>query len=72
MTLLEAKKGDLLKITGISDGENKRKLLDFGFNRGMVLRVITFAPLKKTVLVALRGYVLALRAKSCALIEVTI
>lgn len=71
MTLMDAKTGDRLIITKIKDGRSRRRLLDFGFTKGAEITVCNIAPFGGTVLISIRGYVLALREFAGNLIEVT-
>lgn len=62
MKLFDGKTGRDYRITDISgEGEARRRLLDLGFVRGTIIRIYNIAPFKVTMLVGLRGYMLAVR-----------
>jgi Fe2+ transport system protein FeoA len=53
-----------------AEGAARRRLLDLGFTPGTAVTVHNVAPFGGTVLVGLRGYMLALRENAARLIEV--
>ena len=71
MTLFDGKQGKEYRVAGIKgEGDVRRRLLDLGFVRGTVIRICNIAPFKSTVLVGLRGYLLAVRRKTGNFIEI--
>ena len=72
MTLFDGKPGKEYRVTGIKGaGDVRRRLLDLGFVRGTVIKILNVAPFKSTVLVGLRGYLLAVRRQTGNFIEIT-
>ena len=51
-------------------GETRQRLLDLGFVKGTAVKICNIAPFKATVLVSLRGYVLAVRRQTALLVLV--
>ena len=65
MTLFDGKPGKEYKVAGIKGGgEARQRLLDLGFVRGTAIRICNVAPFKVTMLVSLRGYLLAVRKET--------
>ena len=71
MNLTNGKKNKIYKIIKI-DGELKikRRLLDLGFVVGEKLQILQISPLKKTYLITIKNYVLALRENTAKLLQV--
>lgn len=62
MNIMQLKSGERATITEVLRvGNAYRRLLDFGFTPGTSVTIQTVAPFGGTVLVALRGYTLAIR-----------
>lgn len=70
MTIMDAAVGDKLIIRGIDEGDARRRLLDFGFTKGAEVTVCNAAPFGGTILVSIRGYVVAIRDFAGKLIRV--
>ena len=71
MTLFDGKTGREYRVTGLkSGGEARQRLLDLGFVRGTAIRICNIAPFKATMLVSLRGYLLAVRRETGNYIEI--
>ena len=64
---LDSKTYTIADIDG--SGNERRRLLDMGFTPGTKVGVITHAPFKGTVLVALRDFKVALREDAASLIR---
>lgn len=58
----------IIKITG--ELKIKRRLLDLGFLIGEKIEILNISPLKKTFLISIKGYVLAIRNKSAKCLEI--
>jgi len=70
LTLFDGEVGKNYLIKSVlGDDQRKRRLLDMGFTPKSQIRIIAVAPLKKTVLVNLRGILVALRNDATKLIE---
>ncbi len=62
MTLFQGETGGEYRVKEITGAkEARRRLLELGFVKGTRLKIYNFAPFKVTMLVSLRGYMLALR-----------
>ena len=71
MTLFDGKPGKEYRITGLKGGgEARQRLLDLGFVKGTAISIRNIAPFKTTMLVGLRGYLLAVRRQTGACIEI--
>lgn len=57
--LNENQQGEIVYINGIMP--LKRRLLELGFVKGTIVKVINISPLKNSYLLQIRGYLLALR-----------
>ncbi len=72
----------LLKLSELACGEAgyitkiegnlklRTRLLELGFTKGTLVRILNISSLKKSFLVEVRGYILALRSTAVSLIEV--
>ena len=69
MTLMDAGVNKVYRITDVS-GSFRRRLLDMGFTPQCKLYVAGIAPFGGTVLVALRGFTVALREDAASMIEI--
>ena len=71
MTLLDAKVNTKYIVRGVSgEGNARRRLLDMGFTPDCGLYIAAVAPMGGTVLVGLRGLMVALREDAASLIEI--
>jgi len=73
VTLLDARLNDTHKIIGIKkdadcDDSIARRLLDMGFTKGTQIKIAAIAPFGGTVLVSMRGGMVALRENAASLI----
>lgn len=62
--------GYIVNITGSS--KMKTRLLELGFTKGTLVRIINVSSLKESFLIEVRGYMLALRKNAVSLIEVVL
>jgi ferrous iron transport protein A len=72
--LSELKKGQIAKVISLNN-ENKelrRRLLDMGITKGVLVEIKKIAPLGDPVDIYLRGYELCLRKKDMESIEVEV
>ena len=73
MTLLDAQVHTKYKVCGVSgEGNARRRLLDMGFTPDCTLYIAAVAPMGGTVLVGLRGFMVALREDAASLIEIEV
>ena len=71
MTLNDAKNSKVYKIISTNgEGNQKRRLLDMGFTPDTEVFLAHTAPFGGTILVSLRGYMVALREDAASLIEI--
>ncbi len=71
MTLMDAKVNTVYKVRGVlGEGNARRRLLDMGFTPECSLYIAGLAPFGGTVLVGLRGFLVALREDAASLIEI--
>ena len=49
----------------------KTRLLELGFTKGTLVKILNISSLKKSFLIEIRGYILALRENVIKLVEVT-
>lgn len=61
--------GYITKING--NLKIRTRLLELGFTKGTLVRILNISSLKKSFLLEIRGYILALRNTAVSLIEVT-
>ena len=70
-TLKDTPVGATVRVVKIhSEGALKRRLMDMGLTRGVLVTVRKLAPLGDPMELTLRGYELSLRKADAALIEV--
>ena len=70
-TLKEAKVGSTVKVVKLhGEGAVKRRIMDMGITRGVVVYIRKVAPLGDPVEVNVRGYELSLRKADAEMIEV--
>ena len=72
MKLSELKKGERAKVVSISvdNALLKRRMLDMGVTKGVIVNVKKIAPLGDPIDIELRGYELCLRKSDLSSIEV--
>ena len=70
-TLKDAKIGEKVKIVKIhGEGALKRRIMDMGITRGIVVSIRKVAPLGDTIELTVRGYELSLREADAENIEI--
>lgn len=70
-TLRSAKPGDNVTVVKLhGEGAVKRRIMDMGITRGVVIHVRKVAPLGDPIEVNVRGYELSLRKADAEMIEV--
>ncbi|MBO7631314.1 MAG: ferrous iron transport protein A [Lachnospiraceae bacterium] len=70
-TLREAKIGDAVKVIKLhGEGAVKRRIMDMGITKGVVVYVRKVAPLGDPVEVTVRGYELSLRKADAEMVEI--
>lgn len=70
-TLKDIAIGHSAKVVKLhSEGAIKRRIMDMGITKGVVIKVIKVAPLGDPIELTVRGYELTLRKADAALIEV--
>ncbi len=71
MTLINAGINKVYRVVSVGgSGNAQRRLLDMGFTPGCSVFVASVAPFGGTILVGLRGYMVALREDAASLIEI--
>ena len=71
MTLMDARTDMVYKVIEVhGEGNEKRRLLDMGFTPDCKIYVAHCAPFGGTILVGLRGFLVALREDAASLIEI--
>ncbi len=69
--LSNLKTGDAGYITKVNGNlKIKNRLLELGFTKGTLVRVLNISSLKQSFLIEIRGYILALRKSAVKLIEI--
>lgn len=69
-TLKDARIGETVKVVKLhGEGAVKRRIMDMGITRGVMIYVRKVAPLGDPVEVTVRGYELSLRKDDAAMIE---
>ena len=63
--------GDIAKIEKINTKNPalRRRIMDMGLTKGVILKVVKFAPLGDPVLINVRGYALSIRKEDLALLS---
>jgi len=70
-TLKDAKIGESVKVVKLhGEGAIRRRIMDMGITKGVVIYVRKFAPLGDPIEVNVRGYELSLRKSDAETIEV--
>lgn len=67
-TLNNGESGYIAKIDG--NLKLKTRLLELGFTKGTLVKVLNVSSLKKSFLLDIRGYIIALRINAVKLIEI--
>ena len=71
MTLREAAVGSTVKVIKLhGEGAIKRRIMDMGITKGVLITVRKLAPLGDPMELTVRGYELSLRKADAAMIEV--
>ena len=71
-TLKQAKIGDTVRVVRLhGEGAVKRRIMDMGITKGVIVSIRKVAPLGDPMEVTVRGYELSLRKADADLIEVT-
>ena len=70
-TLKDARVGETVKVVKLTgEGAVKRRIMDMGITKGVVVHIRKVAPLGDPVEVTVRGYELSLRKADAEMIEV--
>ena len=70
-TLRQASIGDTVTVVKLhGEGATRRRLMDMGLTRGVMVTVRKVAPLGDPIEVTVRGYELSLRKADAAMIEI--
>ena len=73
MTLKEMNPGDSAKIVKVhGEGAIKRRIMDMGLTKGIILTVRKVAPLGDPVEITVRGYELSIRKFDAEMVEVEV
>lgn len=71
LTLRDVKIGETCTVVKLhGEGAIKRRIMDMGITKGVVIRVVKVAPLGDPLEINVRGYELSLRKADADLIEV--
>ena len=71
LTLRDVKIGDTCTVVKLhGEGAIKRRIMDMGITKGVVIKVVKVAPLGDPIEINVRGYELSLRKADADLIEV--
>ena len=70
-TLNEAKVGQTVSVVKVhGEGPIRRRIMDMGITKGVVIRVRKLAPLGDPMELTVRGYELSLRKADAAMVEI--
>ena len=70
-TLRQAKVGDTVRVVKLhGEGAVKRRIMDMGITKGVVVNIRKVAPLGDPIEVTVRGYELSIRKADAEMIEV--
>ena len=71
ITLDKLKLGQVAQVEKINTQDKvlKRRIMDMGITKGVLIKVIKIAPLGDPVAISLRGYTLSIRKSDLAMIE---
>lgn len=67
-SLSSGESGYIVKING--NLKVKTRLLELGFTKGTLVKILNVSSLKNSYLIEIRGYILALRQNAVKLIEI--
>lgn len=71
LTLRDVKIGETVTVVKLyGEGAIKRRIMDMGITKGVVIKVVKVAPLGDPLEINVRGYELSLRKADADLIEV--
>ena len=71
LTLRDVKIGETVTVVKLyGEGSIKRRIMDMGITKGVVIKVVKVAPLGDPLEINVRGYELSLRKADADLIEV--
>ena len=71
LTLRDVKIGETCTVVKLhGEGAIKRRIMDMGITKGVVIKVVKVAPLGDSIEINVRGYELSLRKADADLIEV--
>lgn len=71
LTLRDVKIGETVTVVKLhGEGTIKRRIMDMGITKGVVIKVVKVAPLGDPLEINVRGYELSLRKDDADLIEV--
>ena len=71
LTLRDVKIGETVTVVKLyGEGAIKRRIMDIGITKGVVIKVVKVAPLGDPLEINVRGYELSLRKADADLIEV--
>lgn len=71
LTLRDVKIGETVTVVKLhGEGAIKRRIMDMGITKGVVIKVVRVAPLGDPLEINVRGYELSLRKADADLIEV--
>lgn len=71
LTLKDVKIGETCTVVKLhGEGAIKRRIMDMGITKGVVIKVVKVAPLGDPIEINVRGYELSLRKADADLIEV--
>ncbi len=71
LTLRDVKIGETCTVVKLhGEGAIKRRIMDMGITKGVVIKVVKVAPLGDPIEINVRGYELSLRKADANLIEV--
>ena len=71
LTLRDVKIGETVTVVKLyGEGAIKRRIMDMGITKGVVIKVVKVAPLGDPLEINVRGYELSLRKDDADLIEV--
>ena len=70
-TLKDAKIGQTVKVVNLhGEGAVRRRIMDMGITKGVVISIRKFAPLGDPVEITVRGYELSIRKDDAQMIEI--
>ncbi|MGN0601950.1 MAG: ferrous iron transport protein A [Oscillospiraceae bacterium] len=70
-TLREAKIGETVKVAKLhGEGAVKRRIMDMGLTKGVLVHIRKVAPLGDPIEVTVRGYELSIRKSDAEMIEI--